>query len=238
MPYKPLPLPSGLDASMVALIREGVDPFLHDARNMFLLPFGPNRNAEGGCNFPIANTLVGVLAGISTVLTPNMRDNRTALFVQLIEGHYPDERGVPGALAKNKLAEALWRLYRCPLEHALGRFDRDTLNKVERIFGVGKVRSVSVDKGRITAAEIDETEDAADKGVPMPEWVVPALRVDGTQLRLTAKVFYWGVRRTVIEWVAAYKLSSVPSPAATHIYVPASVLSGATGPMPTKVDSG
>ena len=238
MPYKPLSLPSGLDRSLEDLIRERVDPFLHDVRNMYLLPFGPDRNAEGGCNFPIANTLVGVLAGLSTVLTPNTRGKSTSPFMELIKDHYPDEPGFPGPLTKDNLADALWHLYRCPLEHALGKFDLYTQRKIKQIFGYREITRVRVDKGRITAQEIREVEDAADRGVRMPNWTVPTLRVAGTELRLTAKIFYWGVRQTVIKWAAAHNSRCIRSPAPPYILVAESVVSGATGPMPTKVDSG
>ncbi len=90
---------------------------------------------------------------------------------------------------------------------------------------------MSVDKGRIKAKEIDDVGDAAEPG-----WTVPTLRLDGTELRLTAKIFYWGVRRTVINVVAARRSAKIPVHPTSIILSPTAVRYGATGP--TKVDSG
>ena len=239
MPYKPISLPYGLSTPTETLIREQVDPLLHDVRDMFLLPFGHDPNGEGGCNFPIATTLVGVLAGLTSV-SASTRGNSRKLFIRLIERHYPDEQNLKdhGALDRRKLAESLWNIYRCPLEHALGRIDGITRTNLDQLFGRGMITDVRVDKGRLSARDIGNVERAAEKGARLSTWTKPTLWVDGTELRLTAIILYWGVRCTVVDWAMEELKAQVPALPTSKILVPASLVPGVTEPAPTKVDSG
>ncbi len=70
----------------------------------------------------------------------------------------------------------------------------------------------------------------------MAGWKAPTLYPDGTELRLTAIIFYWGVRRTVINVVAARSPAKITAPSTSSVIIPPAVASGPTGP--TKVGSG
>ncbi|MCH8113377.1 MAG: hypothetical protein IH905_15720 [Proteobacteria bacterium] len=237
MTYKFITFPPGVDVSAKKLVREFVDPVLHDVRNMFLTPFGPDRNGPGGCNFPIAATLAGVLDGLNDLFPPASLKGRAGDdFKDLVEHYYPTEVGIPRALSRSDFASALWTIYRCPLAHALGRFDKRARDELDGIFGSGKVTDVRVDKGRLKAKAIEEVGDAADQGKRMAGWKAPTLYPDGTELRLTAIIFYWGVRRTVINVVAARSPAKITAPSTSSVIIPPAVASGPTGP--TKVGSG
>ena len=237
MPYKPLSLPRGLNRELESIVRERVDPFLSDVHNMFRLPYEEDPNGEGGCNFPIATTLVGVLAGVTSVPNIDTRGRSGSLFKTLVNDHYPADPSGAGAIDKNKLADALWDLYRCPLEHSLGSFDDDTRKNVEKIFGVGTITDLSVDKGRLTEDVIRGIEEKADKtvgmNVPMPLEFGPTLRIEGTHLRLTARVFYWGVRQAVIKWAEAQIQQTSTSQQINLALGPTEVSSGSTSNIAT-----
>lgn len=237
MTYKPITFPPGVSASAEKLVRESVDPILHDVRNMFLTPFGSDRNGRGGCNLPIATTLAGVLDALNDLFPPTPPTHNGKDFKDLVEHHYPIEVGVPGVLSGRDFASALWTIYRCPLAHSLGRLDVDVLkrahNELDSIFGAGIVTNVRVDKGRLKAWEIEEIGYAADQGKRIAGWENPTMFLNGTELKLTAIIFYWGVRRTVIN-VAIARSPANSASASTHsIIIPTAVATG-----PTKVGSG
>jgi len=95
MTYKPIALPKNVSASAVKSIRESVDPILHDVRNMFLTPFGSDRNGQRGCNFPIATTLAGVLDALNDLFPPASSTGIGSDFKDLVEHHYPTEGDGP-----------------------------------------------------------------------------------------------------------------------------------------------
>ena len=63
----------------------------------------------------------------------------------------------------------------------------------------------------------------------MAGWKAPTLYLDGTELRLTAIIFYWGVRRTVINVVAARSSAKITAPSTSSVIIPPAVASGADG---------
>jgi hypothetical protein len=93
--YAPLPLPPHAnDPELARVVRNALDPRLHDVHTMLRLPLKAE-GLEAGCNFSIADTLFGVIEGVSAVLWPRHS-------------------------APSVLGGILYERFRSPMQHALG----------------------------------------------------------------------------------------------------------------------
>lgn len=197
MAYHRLSLPSGLSLDVEQLVRERLEPHLIDVHSMLRLPFRDDPGLQGGCNFTIAQVLLSVVGGASvTLYDPDAltrRNDRTRLFREILTKYYPwrEESGIDGGLFGADAADKLYVLFRSPLAHSLGIIEPEESPTFRRVV---------VEKGPFAEAVIEETERAK---VRPADWTHPTLRQDGDALILWLRSFYWGVRRTIENVVAA-----------------------------------
>jgi len=173
-------------------MRKSVDPFLADVHALLRLPLR-KPNIPSGCNFTVAHTLLGVVAGVSIAFYKSgLKDGEA--FTGLLCEFYPwDLEGAADAAERSKV---LWRTFRNPFAHSLGMpFEGRQGNRELRPRGF----QLKIGRGRPSMKERDLV--AFERSVERP-MLKPTVVIEPHKRVLWVEALYWGTRKMV------YRLSS------------------------------
>jgi hypothetical protein len=197
--YTPLPLPPHVtDAELIRVVRNGLDPRLHDVHTMLRLPLN-KEGLDAGCNFTIADALFGVIEGVSAVLWPRHGKSHAA-FEKCVTSHYhsADEPG-PHQFTDVQIARTLYGRFRSPMQHALGLAlkppDRQGIREPD---STADPMVVFRDKESLDERQIEQMEQGSWPGFLHRRTLE---RCNGV-LHLTVESFYVGTRRLIASVLA------------------------------------
>jgi hypothetical protein len=194
--YKHLDIPSGTHPLVSQIVRETIDPRLSDVHAMLRLPL-PEDGLRAACNFAIADSLFGVLEGVSAVLFPRW-GAAVATFLDCVRHHYQPEIERPKvqypAVSAVDLPVLLSARYRNPMQHALGLALRAPDSQGGRWPDRhGDTLFVFRDKEGLSEAQVESMEREQ-----WPSFLDrPTLGRESGQLILSVEAFYVGTRRVV-----------------------------------------
>jgi hypothetical protein len=148
---------------------------------------------EAGCNFTIADSLFGVIEGVSAVLWPRDSDPAKG-FVRCVRKYYPKE--IEGSAATlDEYAGEMYEKFRSPMQHCLG-LALGRPHKQENRPRVDWGRRLEVSRERRSWSEEElraiETAESWPAGLARP-----TLQDDGTSYTLWVEAFYVGTRRLI-----------------------------------------
>ena len=150
--------PHVVDPELIRVVRDALDPRLHDVHAMLRLPLN-EEGLDAGCNFTIADALFGVIEGVSAELWPRYGEPYAA-FDECVTAHYrsADEIG-PHQFTDNQVAGILYGRFRSPMQHALGlalkRPDRQGIRETD---GTADPMVVFRDKESLDERQVEEME--------------------------------------------------------------------------------
>ena len=160
--------------------------FLAPVHEMFRYPL-LNRSRETHFEFTIANNLLAVISGLSTLCykPKKIRGDTGDRFRKTLIDHYPWQEEPTGGLPQHEWALELYKTYRNSLAHALGIERKGALIKFLRI------RAKRGDKFR---GHSERKLKAIETSVARPGWS-PTLQKDSLRTVLHLEGLYWGTRR-------------------------------------------
>jgi hypothetical protein len=174
-------------------LAEGViQVHLDDVNSMLRIPaLGP-----GGCAYPITQTLLAVVGGLSTVVYASTRRNSGERFTRLLEEHYPWSAEPEESVPKGVGPSTLYEWFRNPEEHAL------SLETYETDGGLLRMSKGSSRMGlrrQLPGGVEDWSDDTLSEleGDERPTSLSATLSEHDQRVWLTVEALYWGVRRLV-----------------------------------------
>lgn len=186
MSYKLLALDQNTPQIVEQFIRNSVDMLFHDVHCMLRLPIR-EVDLEAGCNFSVANALLDLISGFSSLLTPNFDTTRDSgnQFKEILRNYYPWDLQPPVGNTQERAIDDIYKYFRNPLTHSLGL-------KTEGNY------LVMIDKNSISETNIEQLEQSASSPGPAITYLPITLKNEEIeQITLNAPNFYWGVRRTL-----------------------------------------
>lgn len=183
MSYQQLTLDTKTPAVVEHFVRQHLDMQFHDIHCMLRLPL-PEIGLNAGCNFAIANSLLALISGISSLLTDNFDTSGQSgdLFKKILLDYYPWDLQPPEKSTKERSVDHLYDYFRNPLAHSLGIKTKGNF-------------LVVIAKNGLSETEIERLEQSQSS--PGPAIVYTPITVKNEQIeQITLNVanLYWGVR--------------------------------------------
>lgn len=195
MAYFPLKLDPSTPAAVEVFVRKAIEAlYLSDVHGMLRLPL-PHERIEAGQNFAATQVLMGVIAGVSTILFQNKGESGD-LFKGLVEEFFPWDEEPTKDRSKKASAAIVYDVFRNPLTHSAGlmmnwqnntRFlvQKQYVVKLKRLLANGKISGHSEDW-------LERFESSASR----PS-MGPTLTVQPHKRVLLVEGLYWGTRRMI-----------------------------------------
>jgi len=199
MPAVPVKLSPKTPANFRDLIDEIQRAQLSEVHVMLLLGSHTLRTHGTACPFAIAQTLLSLVRGLSTVTYRKTEGNLQQSFRAILNDHYPWGAEPAGAIAPGPAINALYSLYRNPLSHVV------TIAPIEdagELRGALRRQTIGVRRQQAHGA-VDWTEEALvdlEKALTRPSVLRPTMAQEArwrNLVWLTVEGFYWGMRRLI-----------------------------------------
>jgi hypothetical protein len=199
MPAVPLKLSPKTPANFRDLIDEIQRAQLSEVHVMLLLGSHALRTHGTACPLAIAQILLSLVRGLSTVTYRKTEGNLQQTFRAILNEHYPWGAEPAGAIAPGPAIHALYSLYRNPLSHVVTIAPTETAGELR-----GALRRQTIGVRRQQAAgAVDWTEEALvdlEKSSSRPSVLRPTMAQEARWkylVWLTVEGFYWGMRRLI-----------------------------------------
>lgn len=199
MPAVPLKLSPKTPPNFRDLIEEIQRAQLSEVHVMLLLGSHALRTHGTACPFAIAQTLLSLVRGLSTLTYRKAEGNLQQSFRAILRDHYPWAAEPEGAVPAARAIDALYSLYRNPLSHVVTMAPTDPAGELR---GALKRETIGVRRQQAPGAT-DWTEEALielEKSSIRPSVLRPTLAQEARWkylLWLTVEGFYWGMRRLI-----------------------------------------
>ncbi len=199
MPAVPLKLSSKTPANFRDLIDEIQKAQLSEVHVMILLGSHALRMHGTACPFAIAQILLSLVRGLSTVTYRKTEGNLQQSFRAILNQHYPWAAEPAGAIAAAPAINALYSLYRNPLSHVVTIAPTEDAAELR---GALRRQTIGVRRQQAPGA-VDWTEEALvelEKASTRPSVLRPTLAQEARWrdlLWLSVEGFYWGMRRLI-----------------------------------------
>jgi hypothetical protein len=186
MPYLPVPRPNGLPPHVASAVDRLERHYLEEVHVMLRLPI-PTYRLSSTCTFSCAQSLLGLIGGISTMLYAHRDGSPGKDFKDLLIDFYPWDREPSPGVTPLEGAKIIYDVFRNPLTHNLGAHVRRkaTTPKVK----VKRGGRGGISKGGLTERMIERLEREPRPGVSAAVTVRP-----GDATVLFVEPLYWGVR--------------------------------------------
>jgi hypothetical protein len=193
MAYTRIRLPFVIGPITRDVVQTAIDPRLHDVHAMLRLPIKA-LDIEAGCNFTIADSLFGIVEGVSAVLWPRIGQSKEC-FVTCVSKYYPSHTEPSGGLPLRQYAAEMHDAFRNPMQHCLGLAlgkpgkdkDRPRVEWERRL-------QVSRERESLSEPELEEIETAELWPTTLAS---PTFYDDGANYVLSVESFYAGTRRLI-----------------------------------------
>jgi hypothetical protein len=199
MPAVPLKLHPKTPANFRDLVDEIQRAQLSEVHVMLLLGSHALRTHGTDCPFSIAQTLLSLVRGLSTVTYRKTEGNLQQSFRAILNDHYPWGSEPAGAIAAGPAINALYSLYRNPLSHVV---TIEPTEKAGELRGALRRQTIGVRRQQSPGA-VDWTEEAlveVEKASTRPSVLRPTIAQEArwrNLVWLTVEGFYWGMRRLI-----------------------------------------